>query len=244
MGCLRKRPQVVGTVCMVAAIVVGGALPVLLGAGGTASSLGLGRAPVASCSPPAGSAAPVADASPPCTPKLTATPHARLRNGQNITVTGSGFAPGVFVLVLECQAGATDQSGCDFGVAAGVGQPDASGVFTITVTVDRLIQPDTTVIDCATPGACILAAVPDDGDTIQAAGPITFKNVPLPSLTVSPATGLADGQTVTVTGSHFSQGSALTLTECPSGQTDFYDCDSNLDPVGHRRSPRYVHHEL
>jgi hypothetical protein len=213
---------------MVAAIVAGGALPVLLGAGGPASSLGLGHAPVASCSPPAGSLAPVADASPPCTPKLSATPHSGLLDGQNIKVTGSGFAPGGFVLLLECQTGATDESGCDFDVAGGAGQPDASGAFTTTVTVSRLIEPDATVIDCATPGACVLAAISDDGDSIQVDTPITFKKVPLPSLVVSPSKGLADGQTVTVTGAHFPPGSEPTLTECPAGQTDFYECDTNL----------------
>ena len=111
MGQLRKRPQLLGAVCVVAAIVAGGALPVLLGAGGPASSLGLRHAPVASCSPPAGSLAPVADASPPCTPKLTAKPHSGLLNGQNIKVTGSGFASDDFVILIECQSGAIDELG-------------------------------------------------------------------------------------------------------------------------------------
>jgi hypothetical protein len=226
MGHLRKRPQLLGAVCVVAAIVAGGALPVLLGAGATASSLGLGHAAVASCSPPAGSLAPVAEASPPCTPKLTAKPHSGLRNGQNIKVTGSGFASDDFVTLIECQSGATGE--CDFNGSESSVQTDASGAFTTTVPVSRLIEPETTIVDCATPGACVLAAFSYDSGDIGATTPIAFKNVPLPSLVASPATGLADGQTITVTGSHFPRGSQPTLTECPAGATLLYECDTDV----------------
>ena len=94
-----KKSQLLGAVCIAAAIVAGGALPVILGVGGVASSLGLQQAPVASCSPPVGqgAAVPVAQASPPCTPKLTAKPHSGLTDGQTIKVTGSGFVPNDFV---------------------------------------------------------------------------------------------------------------------------------------------------
>jgi hypothetical protein len=46
------RTQLFGAVSVVAAIVVGAALPVVLNVAAPASSLALSRAPVAACSPP------------------------------------------------------------------------------------------------------------------------------------------------------------------------------------------------
>jgi hypothetical protein len=149
MGRQAKKSQLLGAVCIAAAIVAGGALPVILGAGGAASSLGLKHAPVASCSPPAGAgpAVPVAQASPPCTPTLTAKPHSGLRDGQNIKVTGSGFSPNDFVELIECQTGTTDvQTGCDFETG-GAGDADPTGAFSTTVQVTRLIDAGPSVID-------------------------------------------------------------------------------------------------
>jgi hypothetical protein len=230
MGRIKSRARLLGAVCIVAAIVAGGALPVLLGAGGAASSLGLKRAPVAACSPPSGEGAaePVAQASPPCTPKLVAKPATGLRDGQTIKVTGSGFAPNELVEFLECQSDVTsNENACAFNIA-GAAETDSTGVFKGSFQVRRLIEPESTVIDCATRGACVLAALDEDGNGIATTTPITFKKVPLPSLTVTPATGLADGQTLTVKGAHFDGGSQPVLTECPVGPSEFFNCDSDI----------------
>lgn len=46
-----------------------------------------------------------------------------------------------------------------------------------------------------------------------------------PTMTVTPNTGLADRQNVTVTGSGFDSNAFLAIVECPSGATDFGSCD-------------------
>jgi lysophospholipase L1-like esterase len=227
---LRKRSQLIGAMSIVAAIVAGAALPVILNAGGTAPSFTLTRASVAACSTPqvSGSEAPVANASLPCTPKMKARPDTGLLDGQSITVSGSGFPPNDFIPLIECQSGATQISQCQYEEFEGLAQTDQTGAFSTSLNVARLLETGTTSIDCAQRKACEIAASNDEGDGIEAATPITFKDVPLPTLAVTPATDLADGQDVTVTGANFDPGSTVTFTECPVGQAGyFYDCDSD-----------------
>jgi lysophospholipase L1-like esterase len=226
---LRRRSQLIGAMSIVAAIVAGAALPVILNAGGTASSFTLTRASVAACSTPqiSGSEAPVANASLPCTPKMTARPDTGLLDGQSVTVTGSGFPPSDFIPLIECQSFATRDSQCEFELE-GFAQTDQTGAFSTSMNVARLLETGTTTIDCAQRQACEIAAANEEADTIEASTPVTFKDVPLPTLAVTPATDLSDGQNVTVTGANFDPGSTVTFTECPLGQADFlYGCDSD-----------------
>jgi hypothetical protein len=227
MGVIRNRSQLLGAVGVVVAIVVGAALPVVLGASGSAA-LARGRAPVSACSPPqiAGPGQPVASASPPCTPMMSARPHTGLRDGQTITVTGSGFAPDSFILIEECLAGATTDAQCEFEEASFT-DTSATGTFSTSVPVLRLLSTETSVTDCARRGACVVAALGPDDITIEAATPIVFKKIPLPTLSVAPSTALSDGQNVVVTGSNFAAGQQMTLAECPAAAVPFYQCDSD-----------------
>jgi lysophospholipase L1-like esterase len=93
--------------------------------------------------------------------------------------------------------------------------------------VSRILSTGTTVVDCAQRGACEIAALSEDENTVEAATPITFANVPLPRLAVAPSTALSDGQNVTVTGSNFVAGQHISFTECPTGQVEYYECDSD-----------------
>jgi len=161
---------------------------------------------------------------------MTATPHSGLRDGQTIALTGSGFTPNGFFPLIECQADATDESGCDSFIS-NFAQTDSTGAFSTDFTVTRLIAPGRNTIDCAQRGGCVIAAIAQDGGTIEASTPVTFKKVPLPTMAVSPATGLSDGQNVTVTGSHFDPGAVVTFTECPVGVLEFFNCDSEITDV-------------
>jgi hypothetical protein len=48
---------------------------------------------------------------------------------------------------------------------------------------------------------------------------------PAPAVSVSPSTGLSDGQTVTVTGSGYSANSTVGIVQCPAGATSQDVCD-------------------
>jgi lysophospholipase L1-like esterase len=229
VGLLRRNSHLFGAACIVAAIVAGASLPVVMNAG-AAPSLAVSRTPVAACSPPAmsGSAVPVADASPPCTPTMEAKPHTDLLDSQTIAVSGSGFPPDDFLPLIECQTGATDAEDCQSELE-GFAQTDQTGAFSTSLTVTRQIPTGTTTVDCARRGACVVAAVNEANDMVEATTPVTFKDVPLPTLSVSPATDLSDGQNVTVNGDHFDPNSQVTFTECPAGQVQVYfACDSDI----------------
>jgi hypothetical protein len=47
------------------------------------------------------------------TPVLTVKPAVNLKNGETVSITGSGFKPGDTVFLVECQRTAKGQSGCN-----------------------------------------------------------------------------------------------------------------------------------
>ena len=46
-------------------------------------------------------------------PKLVVTPALNLKNGETVTITGTGFKPGDTVFLVECQRTAKGQAGCN-----------------------------------------------------------------------------------------------------------------------------------
>lgn len=146
--------------------------------------------------------APLAEAA---APVMTVTPTTDLVDHQVVTATGSGFASHRFVSVLQCKAGATDfDEGCMFPAAVGA-FTDGRGRFSESFGVSALMpvyqQPR---FDCrAAPGACELQAVTGAGAVVVV--PLQFDPAapaaPPPTLTVSPNTGLVDGQILDIDGS-------------------------------------------
>jgi hypothetical protein len=55
----------------------------------------------------------VAAANAKTTPVLTVKPAVNLKNGETVTISGSGFKPGDTVFLVECQRTAKGQSGCN-----------------------------------------------------------------------------------------------------------------------------------
>ena len=47
------------------------------------------------------------------TPKLIVKPALSLKNGESVTITGTGFKPGDTVFLVECQRTAKGQAGCN-----------------------------------------------------------------------------------------------------------------------------------
>ena len=155
-------------------------------------------------------------------PSITVTPSTNLLDGQTVTVEGSDFPSGSFVVLVECvDAASGGQSNCDLSNQMGTGA-DASGSFSVTMRLSRLIStPAQGTTDCAQPSTCIIGAgVPPDGSQGSAKAPIQFDpNAPLPpppSITVAPSTGLGDGQTVTVSGTGFVPDGPVGIIECGS----------------------------
>lgn len=150
-------------------------------------------------------------------PTLTVTPNTGLVDHQVVTVGGSGFVPNAWISVFECEGGGHGTEGCSFPDLAWV-IADGNGAFSMTVGLDAVLDglggPG---IDCrTTPGACELRAKPYQAATVSAS--LDFDpSAPLadpPTLTVTPSTGLVDGQVVQVDALGFRPGSVLFVFVC------------------------------
>jgi acetyl esterase/lipase len=143
------------------------------------------------------------------TPSLDVAPNVGLTDGQAVAVAGSGFAPEhTSVGLVQCAADPAGEAGCDsFSSAAAEIAEDGS--FSADMTVYALIHTaGQGTVDCRVPARCVLVASSDPGNpaaTVEA--PIAFDPgrplLPPATLTLSPATGVVDGQAVRAAGNGF-----------------------------------------
>ena len=118
-------------------------------------------------------------------PSVSIDPATGVDDGQIIRVFGSGFPRRTNVGVLQCRVNAGGPGGCDMSTLT-YAFPDSSGSFTATLRAKRFITTDTGIVDCATPGACVVGAgVPPNGNP-SANTPILFRTG-IPGPDVSPA---------------------------------------------------------
>lgn len=153
---------------------------------------------------PAGAAGQAGAAGP---PGLSVEPGVDLVDGQQVTVTGTGFTAGSDVTLHQCLSGPVGPVDCDLGTATPVAV-DGEGGFTLRHRAFALMNTWGSQIDCRIPPGCVLAAnVGFDGGASVVAVPITFDAdaalLPPPTITVTPGDGLVDAQTVTVEGQGF-----------------------------------------
>jgi len=152
-------------------------------------------------------------------PDVVVSPDSNLVDRQQVAVIASGFIPGEFVQVAQCSA--ADIEPCQNGQFGGAGgQADPTGAVAVGLTVRRAVLADADRVDCASaPGACVVIAHASGGPIGTA--PLDFDgSVPLPppaSISVTPSTGLADRQIVTVTGANFSPNGFAVVSECEAG---------------------------
>ncbi|MGC8499176.1 MAG: neocarzinostatin apoprotein domain-containing protein [Acidimicrobiales bacterium] len=166
---------------------------------------------------------------------MTVTPSTGLAAGQVVQVTASGLPTSAEVAIVECTATATTSAGCNTTSAVLVAT-DATGAipttpFTVTAGAVGNGTCDTTTSDLT----CVLAIGSLTGTTLAYA-PITFAApaaaTSAPSLTVTPATGLTNGEKVTITGSGFTPSDSLYATECLATATSAADCNvSTATPI-------------
>ena len=150
-----------------------------------------------------------------------------------MNVVGSDFEPNYPVLVVECPTGSSPyDSSCGFTQPTFV-VPDDSGAFTLDLTVNRVIYGATDTVDCAVAGACEIITFELVDGYASVRVPIQFDpSVPLPpppAISIDPATGVLDGQLITVTGTNYPRGTAVGVVQCQTGASGAEGCDlSNL----------------
>ncbi len=162
----------------------------------------------------------------PAGPSITVSPSTGLKNGDTVTITGSGFTPGDSLYALECLATATSAAGCN---AAGATPITANSDGTLPSTTYKVTTGTIGTGTCGTSasdlsGCVISVSNATAGDAAHAA--ITFAALTGPTITVSPSTGLKNGETVTITGSGFTPGDSLYALECLATATSAAGCNA------------------
>ena len=162
----------------------------------------------------------------PTGPSITVTPATGLKNGDTVTITGSGFTPGDSLFALECLTKATSAAGCD---TTGATPITANSDGTLASTTFKVVAGAIGTGTCGTSasdltGCVISVSNVSAGDRAYAA--ITFAALASPTITVSPSTGLKNGETVTITGSGFTAGDSLYAVQCLVAATSAAGCDT------------------
>ncbi|HWC33945.1 MAG TPA: neocarzinostatin apoprotein domain-containing protein [Mycobacteriales bacterium] len=165
---------------------------------------------------------------------MTASATDNLLGGQQITVSGTGFAAGATIGVVECSAPVPSSTnpGADCAIAhAALAQAAADGSFTgalLTLTSGAVGSNGNFCPSKVAGGACYLIAANVADSTNAAEVPLTFA----PVITVTPSSNVKSGQKVTVAGFGFPASKLAYVTECaspPSAST----CNtvSNVQPM-------------
>ena len=152
------------------------------------------------------------------------TPDTDLLNFQSVTVAGSGFATGdpIPAQLVQCKTGATSYEDCSQSPSTDFAPITPAGTFSAPFSVRRILHLGGGDFDCASaPGACSIVTSVFGGTLVVVATPISFDaSVPPPlppTISVTPDTGLGQGQEVTVNGANFAPNSFVALGECLTG---------------------------
>ncbi|MFI5593073.1 enediyne antibiotic chromoprotein [Amycolatopsis sp. NPDC051758] len=116
----------------------------------------------------------------PAAPALTANPSSGLSDGQTVDVSGTGYAAGSTIVVLECDAAQPAGQACDKASLAGT-VAAADGTLAVQLTVHKTFQAVDlstgqagATVDCAT-AHCVLASADTTNTGSEGAGvSITF----------------------------------------------------------------------
>lgn len=159
---------------------------------------------------------------------VMAEPSTGLRDGQEVTVTGTGFPPGVSVGIVMCAKEAGRGHGAQGVAACNIGHyapatSDGGGTATGTFSVRRLLVLDGTEVDCASePGRCMVAmGMISDYDTSGGVLVDFDPSTPLPeppSVSVAPTGDLVDGQEVTAEVEGLYPGGGANAMLCDAGE--------------------------
>ncbi|HEX5613851.1 MAG TPA: neocarzinostatin apoprotein domain-containing protein [Acidimicrobiia bacterium] len=157
----------------------------------------------------------------------TATPDTGLVDGQTVHVVADGFDPGQLLEIFECAGDSVDEQRCDPRVGFGEFGADGAGHFEFDFPVDARIYlgPDETSAveyDCRTePAGCRIGVGYMLDHPLSAFAPIAFDATaplhPPVAATVTPSTGLTDGQTVSVAGANLTDFEGTWVFQCRTG---------------------------
>lgn len=168
----------------------------------------------------------VQEAAQEATGRLRVTPTTDLLDGQAVTLRGRGFGPVVFLEANECRTRRTDTSLACGNEFRGLIIFTADGAFDVDVAALAALDLPEGRYDCRPgPGRCELRL---RSGRVRMNVPLTFQpDAPLaaaPTVTMTPASDLVDGQLVDVHAAGFLPGEWVDLTVCPEGARELFAC--------------------
>ena len=150
---------------------------------------------------------------------ISLAPADGLIDGDAMTVTVNGLPPSGEVALVHCMAGSSSVAArCERPLPA-LRRADSNGLVRATLLARQRLT--TAGGDGVCRASCTIAAVAADGSLIAEA-PYVMAS---PSVSVTPATGLTDGQLVTVAGSGLQPSYAGPLIFLPTGGWSLAQCD-------------------
>lgn len=174
---------------------------------------------------------PATAASATAVPSITVSPGSNLHAGDNLAVSGTGMVDGgspTTVFMVEChQANPANltAANCDGATSPGLqtGTTDGAGNFAANYVAHTGTVGDGTCPTTDGGGdACYLLATTNPADpTAAAVFPISFD----PAVYVSKATGLVNGELITVSGAGYLPNKTLYMTECSAINEGTAGCD-------------------
>jgi hypothetical protein len=175
---------------------------------------------------------------------LTADPATGLHDGDRVAVSSPGFEPGERVGIVQCAKEAGGDSpetrgGIDGCYVGGVqyADADAEGVASGSISVQRVLTtPMTGTVDCAAEAnRCIVAMGALSNYDRSGGHGIEFATdvapIVLPTLTVTPAEGLADGDVVHVVADGLTPRSFVSLMVCSSDPAACWETGGSSEDV-------------
>jgi hypothetical protein len=157
-------------------------------------------------------------------PSITISPSTGLTNNQEVTITGTGFAPSEANLVaLECIETATSVAGCNTTALDPI-TVSATGTVTSTFYVTTGTIGSGSCGTTAANATCLISIGSTTTNSVVAFATIAFASGP--GVAVTPSTNLTNGATVSISGSDFTPADSVYAIECLETATSEAGCDT------------------
>lgn len=158
-------------------------------------------------------------------PSLTLEPSTGLVDDQRVVATGERYVPDFFLSLLQCPAGFTDRRReCD---RRGFGQIHNFGTLQGSLRIRAILDTEAGEVDCRSVD-CVVIVVAEEAGVEVASAPIELDPdapvKPPATLTITPSSGLADGQEVHLEGENFTPGGAGLIQQCPATAANTNGC--------------------
>lgn len=172
----------------------------------------------------------------PIRPTLKIAPASDLVPNAPVTVTGTGYRPNSTVGLEECTTGATNSFASCSGITNNLevsipSSGDLAATYRPSDLLVELARTGAAKVSCeAKPGCSLVVFGTSTSSASAPSVPLAFAAGAIPeapTLSVSPRSGLADGQFVTISASGFTPGDEVEVTECVPGDLPQLGCSSN-----------------